>query len=139
MHCACKRYQCTCIKSPLSLAFRGRLLPPSTTLICEPYELVESRQSRRNFDFSLAEFQSERAGSNFVANAEATSVDESQQCDILPEPACRELSDGTKVNWVFIARNSTCLCVMTNFGAGPFRRGAFNLGRLEHILYLDFW
>ena len=35
---------------------------------------------------------------NFVANIKATSVDGSQQCDILPKPACRELSDGTKVN-----------------------------------------
>ena len=35
---------------------------------------------------------------DFVANAEATSVGGSQECDILPEPACRELSDGTKVN-----------------------------------------
>ena len=35
---------------------------------------------------------------DFVANAEATSVDRSQEGDILPEPARRELFDGTKVN-----------------------------------------
>ena len=55
---------------------------------------------------------------SFVANAEATSVDESQECDTLPEPVCRELSDGTKVNYVFIVRILTCLCVMMDFDQG---------------------
>ena len=72
--------------------------------------------------------------SDFVANAEATSVDGSQECDILPEPVYRELSDDTKVNLVFIARNSTCLCVMTNFGSGPLRRGPFNRAVANRII-----
>ena len=53
-----------------------------------------------------------------MANAEATSVDGSQERDILPEPACRELCDGTKVNQVFIARTLTFLWVMMDFGQG---------------------
>ena len=80
--------------------------------------LKARRQSRRKINRNVQE-------SDFVANAEATSVDGSQECDILSEPVCRELSDDTKVNLVLIARTSTCLCVMTNFGSGPFRRGPF--------------
>ena len=38
---------------------------------------------------------------DFVVNAEATSVDGSQECDTLTDSACKELSDGTKVNQVF--------------------------------------
>ena len=53
-----------------------------------------------------------------MANTEATSVRGSQECDILPEPAYRDLSDGTKVNMVFIARIPTCLCVMMDFDQG---------------------
>ena len=43
-------------------------------------------------------FQKHAPKRDFVANTEATSVDGSQECDILPEPACRELPDDTKVN-----------------------------------------
>ena len=61
-------------------------------------QLKARLQSRRNFDFSARKINRNVQGSDFVANAEATSVDGSQECHILPEPACRELSDGTKVN-----------------------------------------
>ena len=67
-------------------------------------------------------------GSDFVAKAEATSVDGSQECDILPEPVCRELSDDTKVKFD--------LPMCHDFGSGPFRRGAFksdNLGASPSI------